>query len=177
MSKFCPKCHKELIGTYCYTCDKDMEEELLDEEKKEAELKRKREEDKIKKGRTFSDIAVLLFITSIPSIGGIGWLFSNADIKLVFAIASGFVFASSIIYIFSIKKENDKKVSTKTYNIIKGILIILSIVGVTAVLLNNNPIDNRDNRPRKYINCENRSDTYNKCSWSISEDRCVCERR
>ena len=27
------------------------------------------------------------------------------------------------------------------------------------------------------IECQNRSDTYHKCKWSVIEDRCVCKER
>lgn len=37
--------------------------------------------------------------------------------------------------------------------------------------------DDDDYTPKKYEACEAKSDTYHKCSWSITEDRCVCKQR
>ena len=86
------------------------------------------------------------------------------------------------VVLINIKKKdckNDEELLKK--NIIPLIGVLLSIIVVFITLfagdIFNNPKSNDDNEPRKYKNCEKRSDTYHKCSWSISEDRCVCKQR
>jgi len=56
-------------------------------------------------------------------------------------------------------------------------IVILAIIIVLLFGGNSSSSDDEDTTPKKYTACENRSDTYHKCSWSAWEDRCVCKQR
>lgn len=83
------------------------------------------------------------------------------------------------VVIINIKKKdckNDDELLKK--NALPLIGIVASIIVVVITIFGGDLISNpQPDEPRKYKNCEKRSDTYHKCSWSISEDRCVCKER
>lgn len=183
MSKFCPKCQHELIDNYCYNCDKDMTKEIEKEEKEQEERDSKKKEEREKNGRRINEISFLLAIGCIFAFYPIGailaLIFGEDMLKIVGLVLGILVFVVYLIYVFSVKGEEVKRISEKTYRTTKAIIIFMAFVGVIWMFVDIGfeQVDNTDNRPRKYINCENKSDTYNKCSWSYSENRCVCKRR
>lgn len=155
-----------------------MNEKNVTKEIEKEDLNKKKND---KKCKDYHSLAVLLFFLGVPSIYSIGAIlsriFGTSDITFIFLIFGIIVMVGSLIYIFSVKEK--KKIPQNIYETILAIIIILSIIGAIFLIvdLGTEPIETSDNRPRKYINCENKSDTYSKCSWSYSENRCVCKRR
>lgn len=66
--------------------------------------------------------------------------------------------------------------------IIIGVLVIIAIIGIIWLIITMTGIYNEGEKAGKEISdknatCELMTDSYNKCSYSYKEKRCVCKRR
>lgn len=100
-----------------------------------------------------------------------------------------FVVAIWIAILNSEKKEigeveYSKKVKKPiTLGVISIVVIVISFIGLNNAINNIAPEDYDDEEDinvkeeiEKKI-CKEKTDEYHKCSWSISEERCVCKER
>ena len=113
-----------------------------------------------------------------------GW-FVIAGIAVFFI----FIVAIWVAILNSEKKEigeaeyNKKIKKPITVGVISIIVIIVSFIGINNAINNIAPedyddeeeIDVKEEIEKKL--CKDKADEYHKCSWSISEDRCVCKQR
>ena len=94
-------------------------------------------------------------------------------IGAIFIIA--FFVCFIIINVQARKYSEEERKNKGNTALIVGIICL--IIGVLCIYGGTSSSDDDDTTPYKYRTCENKSDTYHKCSWSISEDRCVCKER
>lgn len=85
------------------------------------------------------------------------------------------------ILILNLKKE---ELGEEEFNKKATIPVIIEVVSFIVVMIfvfsdgSSSSSDDTSNWSEEAsIECQNRSDTYHKCKWSVIEDRCVCKER
>ena len=103
-----------------------------------------------------------------------------SEVIMIIGIICCLVAFVSIILLKPIKEICSEKV----FNIISSIGVICFIVGLGICFFvsvfddsSSSSKDTGNWSKEASIECQNRSNTYYKCGWSVIEDRCVCKQR
>lgn len=74
---------------------------------------------------------------------------------------------------------NETKSDTSAGLAAAGIMIVIALIifGLVSCSSDGNYTDEELEEAGRWRECSERTNTYYKCSWSHSEDRCVCKQR
>ena len=100
----------------------------------------------------------------------------NLSIDTFFSVVSVIAFITFIILLIVPFGNDDLQ-----GKFLIGSLIIFVITMIISMIFSSIPSDYKKQQDRKdelkRTECRTRTNTYQKCSWSVIEDRCVCKLR